>query len=302
MSVAITPPPVLVEGGHYTLCPAGDGERVDVPGFGTWVANATDTTRRCFALACDEVRALRTAGARASVGLMIGDLALPPERRPPAGSWALPPSYSGLLADHGLAVDDVRIWGEAYARNQGKRRLLDAARGLGRPGRETYLSSGWALFYDEGVTRLASDAALDWDGELRSAALARGTAPLCPLVFAGSKRAIFQAGFGTHVAIYAYADDAYIDVKLRAGAAAVAQLWRHPVGAQIDRLVVGATVTTSAWPRDELVAPGESDWPAFLAAVRSIHRHAIPLEEACPTPAAPPPSCPPGKTNSHCSG
>lgn len=298
----MTPAPILVEGGHYTLWPdSAGGELVEVPRHGGWSARVTPTTRSCFERACHEVREARKAGLRADVGLMVGDLALPAGARDAPTAWALPASYREVVRDADLDVADVRIWGEAFARNQGKRRLLDDARHRGLLGADTYAAYGWALLDDGGVTRLASDASLDWDDEVRTAALARGVAPLCPLVLAGLKRAIFRCGYASHVAIYAYEDDTAIAIKLRAAAAIVAQLW-HGAGVQIDRLGLAGEFTTHVWDLGELVAPGARTWAAFLAEVRAMFPAAVPLEEACPTPSQTSPSCLAGKTNSPCLG
>lgn len=301
--------PVLVEGGHFTLAarPAdvGGGEPVDVPGAGRWWAGTTETTRLCLALAIEEARRLRATGSTARIGLMVGDLALPAGGRPAGGAWALPPSYRAMLADAGLDPGEVLVWGEAYARNQGKRRLLDEARHRHPDGRKTYAAWGWALLHDPSGIHLASDASLDWDGDVRAAILTRGISPLCPLVFAGLKRAIFQAGYARHVAIYARADDPWIDVKLRSAAAAVAQLRLGAVGEQVDRIVLspGSVPAEIAWGPGDLVAAGERDWSDFLAEVREHHPGASELETPCPTTApSSRPACGATKTTFPCSG
>lgn len=221
-SVAREHGPVLVEGGHFSL--ARDGTPL-----------LSETTTGTFRAAAIEVAALRRAGCDAAVGLMVGDLALP-GTRPAGGPGAVPPEYREVLAEVGLTLADLRVWTESYARNQGKRRLLDEAR-LRHDPAGSYVAEGWALFVSAGgELQLVSDASLGWDGDVHAAVVARGGHPLCPLVFAGLKRAIFQAGFGTHVSHYALADDHWIDVKLRAGAAAVAQLRHGRAGAQVDRI------------------------------------------------------------------
>ena len=303
------PGATMVEGGHFTLradrSGGGEGELVRVPGAGLWWAGTSDTTRLCFALAAEQVRDLRVRGQRARLGLMVGDLAVPAGSRPVGGAWAVPPSYRAILAANGLDRGEVTVWGEAYTRNQGKRRLLDEARHRFPHAAQTYAAWGWALLHDDDGIRLASDASLDWDGDVRAAVLTRGIAPLCPLVFAGLKRAIFQAGYARHVAIYARADDPWIDVKLRAAAAAVAQLRLGDVGEQIDRIVLSAASppTETRWLPADLVAAGERPWPEFLGEVRLHHPGTSELEPACP-PMAPssPPACGATKTTSPCSG
>ena len=307
----VAPPsgPVMVEAGHYTLVARGTEahEAVDVPGAGRWWGTTTDTTRLTLALAAAEVRRVREAGRWARVGLMVGDLALRSGARPLGGPWALPESYRSILVAHGLDdPDDVVVWGEASVRNLGKRRLLDVARHRHGSGAATYAAWGWALLHDADGIRLASDASLEWEGDVRAAVLTRGLTALCPLVFAGLKEAIFRAGYGRHVAIYARADDAWIDVKLRAAAAAVAQLRLGAVGEQVDRILVGAASTDTTWSAAELVVPGELDWPDFLAAVRAHHPGVSELENPCPptTPRPLPPTsaCGAMKTTSPCSG
>jgi hypothetical protein len=298
--------PVLVEGGHFTLAAraTGAGEPVDVPGLGRWWAGTTETTRLCLALAAAEVRGLRASGRDARLGLMVGDLALPAGRRPVGGAWALPESYRAILPEHGLAAGEIVVWGEAYCRNHGKR-LLDEARHRHAIGRASYAAWGWALLHDAGGIHLASDASLDWDGDLRAAVLTRGISPLCPLVFAGLKRVIFQAGYTRHVAIYARADDPWIDVKLRSAAAAVAQLRLGVVGEQVDRILLspGSTPAETCWIPSDLVAAGERDWPDFLAGVRTHLPGATELESPCPTtaPSSPLP-CGATRARSPCSG
>lgn len=302
--------PTLVEGGHFTLVAlrpdGGDGEPLAVPGGGSWWAGTTETTRLCLARAVEEARRVRELGRPARVGLMVGDLALPAGCRPAGGAWALPESYRAIVAAGGLAAEDVIVWGEAYARNQGKRRLLDEARRRHPDPRATYAAWGWALLHDTEGIRLASDASLDWEGDVRAAVLTRGRSPLCPLVFAGLKRAIFQAGFARHVAIYARADDPWIDVKLRAAAAVVAQLRRGAVGEQIDWILSTADSSPSVatWSAPDLVAAGERDWHEFLAEVREHHpglSDPSELENPCPLTVTPSP-CGAPKTTSLCSG
>jgi hypothetical protein len=287
---------VLVEGGHYALARGSGGEVIDVPGVGAASALTTDTTRETFARAADLVRTLRARGVGAELGLMVGDLALPSGARPAGGVWALPPSYRALLGD----LPAPRVWGEAYARNQGKRRLLDEA----DPDAEaTYTAQGWALLRDGEHLLLASDASLEWEGDVRAAVLGRGRSPLCPLVFAGLKRAIFQAGFQSHVAVYAAADDAWIDAKLRAAAAAFAQLYRGVSGPQVDLIRYDGDPRVRRWDPAELRAPGELAWAEFLAEVRRHHPGAHPLEAPCPTTSSPSiPACLPAGTNSRSCG
>ncbi|MFZ5477576.1 MAG: hypothetical protein ACOZNI_12440 [Myxococcota bacterium] len=297
--MAGTPAGTMFEGGHFTLAArAGVGEPVPTPDAGAACALTTDTTRRCFAIAVDAARAARARGERAGIGLMVGDLAL--ASRPRGGAWAIPPSYRAVLADAGLAETDVVVWGEAYARNQGKRRLLDAARALDP--RETYTRQGWALFAGgDGAVHLASDASIEWGDDARGAVLARGATPLCPLVFAGLKRAVFQAGWAAHVAVYALADDPWIDVKLRAGAVAVAQLRGGRVGMQEDWLIAAdAAPRARRWAADELVAPGERAWDAFVAEVAHAHPGLTPLEDTWR--ASPTPPCGATSATSRCSG
>lgn len=314
------PRPIMVEAGHYTLSSRGNDaetEAVDVPGAGRWRGATSETTRRCFALAAEEVRRLRAAGSPARLGLMVGDLALPGGSRPTGASWAVPGSYRALLVERGLDADaDVDVWGEAACRNLGRRRLLDVARHRNVPGAASYAAWGWALLRDADGIRLASDASLEWDGDVRAAVLTRGLAALCPLVFAGLKEAIFRADYRRHIAIYARADDPWIDVKLRAAAATVAQLRLGTVGEQMDRILAGSGWTDATWSAADLVAPGELDWPDFLAAVRSHHPGVIDLASALPN-TAPETACPPSaprpasrptsacgatKTTSPCSG
>ncbi|MFZ5479261.1 MAG: hypothetical protein ACOZNI_21025 [Myxococcota bacterium] len=297
--MAGTPSGTLFEGGHFTLAArAGVGEPVSLPDGGAACALTTDTTRCCFATAVDAALAARARGERAGIGLMVGDLAL--TSRHPGGAWAVPPSYRAVLADAGLAEADVVVWGEAYARNQGKRRLLDAART--RDPHESYARQGWALFVGgDGATHLVSDASLEWGDDTRGAVLARGATPLCPLVFAGLKRAVFQAGWSAHVAVYSLADDPWIDVKLRAGAFAVAQLRGGRVGGQQDWLIgAAAAPRVRCWVAEELVAPGERGWDAFIAEVAHAHPGLVPLEDTWR--ASPTPPCGATSATSRCSG
>lgn len=103
--------------------------------------------RPTFRAAVEEVVARRAAGERADLALMVGDLAVPRGERC-CGAWALPPSYREELASAGLAADEVVVLGEAFCRNQGKRRLLDDARRAGTPPEATYAAQGWALVAD----------------------------------------------------------------------------------------------------------------------------------------------------------
>ena len=283
--------PVLVEGGHYTLGRGG-------------APVLSETTIWTFARAAAEVAELRRADRAATVGLMVGDLALPSGRRPAGGDWAVPDAYRPALDAAGLTLADVQVWTESYARNQGKRRLLDAARRDHDP-RQTYAAEGWAFFVtSSGELNVVSDASLAWDGDLHGAVVTRGVSPLCPLVFAGLKRAVFQAGFPVHVAHYALADDAWIDEKLRAAAAVAAQLRRGNVGMQIDRLYrVGPDPHDRTWDPRELVAPGEEPWEAFLASVRSVRPDLSPLDrmETIWKP-KPDPECTLPSGTSRCSG
>ena len=281
-------PPVLVEGGHYTLAvgPQSEeqGEPIVLPDDRCCTALTTPTTRRCFEAAVAEVRLFREQGIPATVGLLVGDLALPAESRPPGGPWALPMSYLEILKAARVAPEEVRVYGEAYARNQGKRRLLDLAFARRIPPEKSYRDQGWAFFRSDGVDQLcmASDASLDWEGEVRAAMLLRGRTPLCPLVFAGLKRAIFQAGFRTHWAFYAVADDHIIDRKLCAAAATITQLRAGRVGLQMDSLFlssVEAPALKRSWHVDELVAPGERTWPEFVDAVRAYHPQFLPVTQ-----------------------
>ncbi|MES2642473.1 MAG: hypothetical protein V4850_23520 [Myxococcota bacterium] len=234
---------MLVEGGHYSL--GRDGAPV-----------LSETTIRTLAGAAAEVVAIRRSGGSATLGLLVGDLALPAGSRPPAGEWAVPHPYREVLLGAGLDLTDLRVWTESYARNQGKRRLLDEARRR-HDGPRTYAAEGWAFFVGHsGELTVVSDASLDWDGDLHGAVVTRGVSPLCPLVFAGLKRAVFQAGFTRHVAHYALADDAWIEEKLRAAAAIAAQLRGGRVGTQIDRLYrVGPD------PHDRTCAPARARRP-----------------------------------------
>lgn len=299
----------MVEAGHYTLHSRGseaDTEAVDVPGAGAWRAATSDTTRASFARAADEVVRLRACGEAARLGMMVGDLALAGGARPAGAAWALPQSYRAILSSRGLSDADVNVWGEAACRNLGRRRLLDAARHRHASAPLSYAAWGWALLWDADGIRLASDASLEWDGDVRAAVLTRGVAALCPLVFAGLKEAIFRAGYRRHVAIYARADDPWIDVKLRAAAAAVAQLRLGNVGDQVDRILVGTGWTDATWSPADLVAPGELEWPDFLAEVRAHHPGASELETPCPSnpplPNRPFSACGATKTTSLCSG
>jgi len=276
---------------------------IDVPGMGRWWAETSETTRRCVAAAAEEVQSLRAVGTVARLGLMVGDLALPAGKRASGAAWGLPATYQAVLREHDLSAADVVIWGEAACRNLGRRRLLDAARHRYASGRASYATWGWALLRAGDGIRLVSDASLDWDGDVRAAVLTRGPAALCPLVFAGLKEAIFRAGFSRHVAIYARADDPWIDVKLRAAAAAVAQLRLGDVGEQVDRILVGTGLAASTWSAADLVAPGERAWADFLAEVREHSPGASELENPCP-PMAPSSqtACGATKTTSPCSG
>lgn len=172
------------------------------------------------------------------------------------------------------------VLGEAYCRNQGKRRVLDEARVRAADPVRTYREGGWALLADAGGLRLVSDASLDWDADVRSVTLTRGAAPLCPLVFAGLKRWLFQRGYTEHVAVYALADDAWIDGKLRGGATALAQLWPGPVGAQVHRLLWADAFVDERIDRADVVAPGERTWDEFFEAARRLHPGLCRIEEA----------------------
>lgn len=278
--------PVLVEGGHYTLnleaCPGA--EAITLPGSGAAWAWTSPTTIQTFALGVREVVGLRARGVAAALGLLVGDLALARGRRPPGGAWALPGSYLQILGASGLDPAEVCVWGEAHARNQGKRRLLDIA---SRDAPATYAREGWALLQDGEHVRLLSEASLDWDGELRAAVLAKGHTPLCPLVFAGLAWAIARGGFRTHLAYYALPDDGWIDVKLRSAATAFAQLSPGEPGTQIHALVaeVGQSPIFRTLRREDLVGPGERPWAEFFAEVRSIYPDIQLMEVACPRPA-----------------
>jgi len=272
----------LVDGGHYTLRPAeAPGEPVVSPDGTRWSGTVTDTTCATLRAAAREVQALRGRGSRADLALMVGDLAVPAGLRAPGGPWALPAPYREILAAEGLAPAEVRVLGEAFCRNQGKRRLLDEARARAPAPERTYAEQGWALLADPVGLRLASDAALEWDAEVRVVALTRGPAPLCPLVFAGLKRWAFRNGYDVHVACYALDDDPYVDAKLRAGAAAVAQLLGGAVGEQIHRIAsASGAVTEERFAPDELVAPGECTWDVFFARARAAHPGICRIEEA----------------------
>lgn len=256
------PVPALLEAGHYTLTGAKGGETVFLPSGEAWGAATSETTRRTFAMAAAEVARLRHHGETARLGLLVGDLGLP-HPRPGPGAWAIPPSYGDILDEAGIDPDDVLVWSESYARNLGGR-MLSAARG--RPPERTYQHEGWALLEHEGVWRLASDASLEWEADQRAVALERAGRPLCPLVFAGLKRAVFRAGFKAHVAFYAIPDDPWIDVKLRTAAAAAAQLSRGARGLAVDCILWSSTLgmLQRRWPPGELVGPGERRWPEFL--------------------------------------
>lgn len=271
----------LVDGGHYTLAaPVGPGERVRAPDGAVWGAGATETTRRCLAEAARIVVEKRRAGERADLAVLVGDLAIPAGARPRGGAWAFPGSYLEILEAAGLAPDDVVVLGEAYCRNQGKRRVLDEARLRGADPERTYREHGWALLADAGGLRLVSDASLDWDADVRSVTLTRGAAPLCPLVFAGLKRWLFQRGYAGHVAVYALADDGWIDGKLRGGATALAQLWSGPVGTQVHRLLWADAFVDERVDRADVVAPGERSWDEFIDAARRVHPGLCRIEEA----------------------
>jgi hypothetical protein len=262
----------MVEGGHFTVAGSGaSNESVVCPDGSVWHALTSASTRACFRDAIREARALGESGIVAQVGLLVGDLALPGGERPVGGLWAVPPSYRSIANEEGFDLDGLRVWGEAYARNQGKRRLLDEVLHRDPDPQQTYAQFGWALVRDEdGGLSIASDASLEWDTDIRAAALTRGPAPLCPLVFAGLKRAIHQAGFRTHVALYALEDDCWIEAKLRAGATAFAQLngGRAPLHVQRVRFASGQLHEEICDAR-ELVAPGQLDWTAF---VRDLER------------------------------
>ena len=271
---------VLVEGGHFTLT-RGEwpgAERVVLPDGTPWTAPTTDTTRACFSRAIDEALALRARGVDANVGLMVGDLAIPAGLRPKEGPWALPASYRELLAAAALPADAVVIWGEAYARNQGKRRLLDdVLRRMPSP-EQTYRDHGWALMATEDATLcLVSDHSLDWDGDMRAAVLARGSTPLCPLVFAGLRRAAWQAGYGEFVAIYSPADDAEIEIKLRSACAAFCQLSGHALDQENRLHLTSEFCDRQRYPASELDSPGILDWEQFVAGARAWRPDLRPL-------------------------
>ncbi len=294
----------LVDGGHYTLYRAGTpGEPVVLPDGRSWTAATTPTTRAMFRAAAHEVVARRAAGDRADLALLVGDLALPAGERS-AGAWGLPPSYREELAGVGLAAEEVVVLGEAFCRNQGKRRLLDDVRRAGAAPERTYETQGWALVADPVGLRLVSDVSLDWDAEVKAVALTRGTTPLCPLVFAGLKRWAFTRGYAEHVAIYALTDDAYIDSKLRAGATAAAQLLGGRVGPQVHHVCWedGEFPVERLLP-DELVAPGERPWAEFWARAQVLHPGLCRIEEATwtarPRRAS---GCETGSPSSPCSG
>lgn len=271
----------LVDGGHFTLAPPGGlGEAVTDPAGARWSAGSTETTGACFAEAARLVQERRRAGDAAQLALLVGDLVVPAGERHEGGSWALPPSYLDLLRAAALGPEDVVVLGEAYCRNQGKRRVLDAARANAADPERTYAEQGWALLADDHGLRLVSDASLDWDADVRSVALTRGAAPLCPLVFAGLKRWAFQRGYAAHVAVYALADDGWIDQKLRGGATALTQLWPGPVGAQVHRLLWADAFVDDEIDRAELLAPGELPWGAFFERAQRVHPGLCRVEEA----------------------
>jgi hypothetical protein len=274
--------PVLIEGGHYTLADArvAAGDLVNLPGGQRYAAPMTPTTIRCFAEAARQVALLRATGTGAAVGLMVGDLGVPAGQRPPGGAWAIPETYRRVLTAHGLGTRDVHVWGEAYARNQGKRRILDESVRLHPSPRRTYERYGWALMVGEdGGIRLVSDASLDWDGAAKCAVLTRGDSPLCPLVFAGLRRAVMQAGFRTHVAVYALDDDGWIDVKLRAGAVAAAQLTRGSLPDQVLRVSFAEIPPREErWYARDLLCAGEAPWEEFLKMVLRVLPDSRPLD------------------------
>ncbi len=277
--------PTLVDGGHYTLLPLGyTGERVALPDGTSWVAGTTPGTRASWAEAVAQVVARRGRGEPARLALMVGDLALPPGSRPRGGPWAIPPSYLVALGD--LDPEDVVVLGEAFCRNQGKRRLLDPVRDRGAPPERTYEQQGWALLADGSGLRLVSDASLDFDGDLRVVALTRGSAPLCPLVFAGLTRWAFRSGYTAHVAVYALCDDPHIDIKLRAGATAAAQLLGGAIGPQAHRIAwsEGQSFVEDRFDPADLVGPGQRDWIEFYELARRAHPGLCRIEEATWSP------------------
>jgi hypothetical protein len=290
----------LIDAGHYTLrARAPSGEPIQPPGGWSWVAATTDTTRGCFEAGVCEIELRRSRGERADLALMIGDLALPAGHRE-MGPWMIPGSYREILAAHGLEPACVRILGEAYCRNQGKRRLLDEVRTRGLSPEQTYAEQGWALLADAIGLRLVSDASLEWDGDLKVVALTRGSdVPLCPLVFAGLKRWVFRQGYTEHTAIYALADDPYVDVKLRAAATAVVQLQGGRAGEQIHRLLEGIEERFSP---QELVGPGAMGWSRFFSRAQGAHPGLCRIEEAEWSPLAERACGTRGKTSSRCSG
>jgi hypothetical protein len=274
----LSPGRALIDAGHYTLHPGyPGGEPLQGPAGGSWVAATRDTTRACFEAGLLELERRRGRGERADLALLVGDLALPAGCRE-AGAWMIPGSYRDILAAHGLGPEDVRILGESFCRNQGKRRLLDEARARGQNPEQTYTEHGWALLADAVGLKLVSDFTLEWEGALKAVALTRGTdVPLCPLIFAGLKRWLFRQGYTEHLAIYALADDPYVDVKLRGAAAATAQLQNGRAGEQVHRLLEGIE---ERFEPSELVAPGSMSWSRFFSRARGLHPGLCRIEEA----------------------
>jgi hypothetical protein len=292
-------PSALIDAGHYTLWPMKQGgERISLPDGDTWAAATAYTTRACFEAGVCELTLRRRQGESAALALMVGDLGLPAGRRE-MGPWMIPGSYREILAQHGLLPDEVKVLGEAFCRNQGKRRLLDEARARAASPEQTYTEQGWALLADEVGLKLVSDASLQWEGDLKAVALTRGSdVPLCPLVFAGLKRWAFRQGYTEHVAIYALADDPYIDVKLRAAAAATAQL-QGRAGEQLHRLIEGIE---ERFTQLELVEPGSMSWSRFWSRARALHPGLCRVEEAAWSRRAERACATGGKASSRCSG
>lgn len=271
----------LVDGGHFTLTrPVTGSAHVTAPDGEQWGAAITDTTCASLEEAAREVQYLRAAGGPATLALMVGDLVVPPGRRHRGGAWAIPAAYLEILQSLGVDPDEVVVLGEAYCRNQGKRRVLDEARTRAADPERTYAEQGWALLADATGLRLVSDASLDWDADVKSVALTSGAAPLCPLVFAGLKRWIFRRGFTRHVAVYALADDPWIDAKLRGAATALAQLWQGPVGEQIHRVRWADVPRVERVERADVVSPGELSWDEFYAQAKRAHPGLCRVEEA----------------------
>lgn len=263
---------VLVDAGHYPICLPADGVgetvgAIDQP----IVARTTAASLRTFAAGAARVRALHDAGVPATLGVLVGDLAVPAAARP-RGVDGLPPSYRAVANAHGLLPEAIALRSEASARNRGKK-LVDRAR-HGYAGAEaTYRHRGWAFCTDGNTLAVATDRTLEGNEGLVMCILVRGDRALCPAILLGHQQLIARDGFTEHEAIYSSVDDPHIARKLWAST--------HALGAiapDLEQLVAHThiiesdergSMRTVHYTGARLHAPGELPYRTFAADLTS---------------------------------